>query len=802
MQIKNLKKNNIIVTPNNIKNKILINLTGNELINSKYMSIKALTDSVFYTYDKKAIFHVMKKYNVKYEIAKIYLNNLIYIDDITVDSNKINILKEIKKDLEENNLLIKDDMFINYVKTNNNIIVIGYDYLTKLEQKTLNILREYADITIIDKEIKNYTHDVHSLPTMEDEVEYVAKSISKLLLDGIDINKIKLTNVGDDYFNTIEKIFKLYNIPININNKTNIFSTKIVSEFINNYQSDLSITMEYLKTITDLNNDKNLKIYNTLIKIINDYAWCEDKLEVKDLIINDIINTNIKDFEYKNAIEITDYKNNIFEDDEYIFMLGFNQNTIPKTYKDEEYITDDLKVNIPLETTNEKNKIEKNMVINNIKSIKNLTITYKQKTAFESFYPSSIIDELGMKVIEEENNVFESYSTLSNKINLTKKLDNLIKYGILDNTLPILYNNYQDIPYLTYNNNFTGIDKNLLKKYLDEKLKLSYSTMDNYYRCSFRYYLASILKLDIFEEKFTTFIGSLFHHILELALKRDIDIDEEINKYLVDNEKELNNKEKFFLEKLKKELEFIIKTIKKQSTYTSLENTLYEDKTYVYKDLEIPVVFSGITDKILYTEKDNKTIMAIIDYKTGNPDIDLRLSKYGIGMQLPIYMYLAKNNKKFNNPVFAGFYLQKILNNEITIDPNKTYEQQKENNLKLSGYSTTNKETLSMFDNTYESSLMITSMKTKNDGEFYHYSKVLSESEIDALINNVDEKINEAATNIINAKFDINPKRIGFSKNSNAGCDFCKFKDICFKTDKNYKYLEEPKDLSYLGGDE
>ena len=388
MQIKNLKKNNIIVTPNNIKNKILINLTGNELINSKYMSIKALTDSVFYTYDKKAIFHVMKKYNVKYEIAKIYLNNLIYIDDITVDSNKINILKEIKKDLEENNLLIKDDMFINYVKTNNNIIVIGYDYLTKLEQKTLNILREYADITIIDKEIKNYTHDVHSLPTMEDEVEYVAKSISKLLLDGIDINKIKLTNVGDDYFNTIEKIFKLYNIPININNKTNIFSTKIVSEFINNYQSDLSITMEYLKTITDLNNDKNLKIYNTLIKIINDYTWCEDKLEVKDLIINDIINTNIKDFEYKNAIEITDYKNNIFEDDEYIFMLGFNQNTIPKTYKDEEYITDDLKINIPLETTNEKNKIEKNMVINNIKSIKNLTITYKQKTAFESFYPS------------------------------------------------------------------------------------------------------------------------------------------------------------------------------------------------------------------------------------------------------------------------------------------------------------------------------------------------------------------------------------------------------------------------------
>ena len=51
-------------------------------------------------------------------------------------------------------------------------------------------------------------------------------------------------------------------------------------------------------------------------------------------------------------------------------------------------------------------------------------------------------------------------------------------------------------------------------------------------------------------------------------------------------------------------------------------------------------------------------------------------------MQLPVYLYLAKEGL-FKNAEVIGFYLQKILNNEIIRDPKKTYEQQKEENLKL-----------------------------------------------------------------------------------------------------------------------
>ena len=46
-----------------------------------------------------------------------------------------------------------------------------------------------------------------------------------------------------------------------------------------------------------------------------------------------------------------------------------------------------------LEKTVDKNKIEKEITINNILNIKNLTITYKNSTPFNTYYPSNLIQD-------------------------------------------------------------------------------------------------------------------------------------------------------------------------------------------------------------------------------------------------------------------------------------------------------------------------------------------------------------------------------------------------------------------------
>ena len=343
----------------------------------------------------------------------------------------------------------------------------------------------------------------------------------------------------------------------------------------------------------------------------------------------------------------------------------------------------------------------------------------------------------------------------------------------------------------TFRNVFKGINKEKFNDSLNGKLLLSYSSIDNYNRCAFRYYLNNILKITEFEETFAQSIGTIFHDVLSKAFKENFDFDLEFENVI--KEYDFSNKEEFFMKKLKEELRFIIDTINKQNSFNSLDKSLYENKVYINKESNIKLTFMGIIDKLLYKEENNKTYLVIIDYKTGFPHTNLNNTIYGIDMQLPVYLYLAKEGL-FKNAEVIGFYLQKILNNEIVRDPKKTYEQQKEDNLKLLGYTIDEPELASKFDFSYTDSEVVKSLKFGQNG-FYAYSKVLSEEKINKLIEIVKDNIDNAFDNILDAKFNINPKRVG---KDNIGCSFCKYSDICFMKEEDVVILDEHNNLDFL----
>lgn len=771
----------LIICDNTIKEKILKQTNSDQyLINRKFMTMKELRDAFCFSYSEETIYYLMNKYHFKYSVAKVYLDNMYYITDKKYTSDKLNYLVKLKQELDNNNLLEYDLLFKEFIK--NKKIIIYKRLLNKFESSLIESLKKYTDVEIKEFEYQEYDHYVYAFNTMEDEVEYIAYQISSLIEQGININDIKLTNVNSDYHNTLKRIFNMYKLSIEIDNEV-IYGTHIATLFLENYNSDISKAINILKDY-----DSNNEIVDMIIDICGKYSFVKDYNNVKDMIINDLKIAKLPKTIYKNKVEIIDYK---VEDltNKYVFMLSFNQENIPVIYKDEDYISDSIKEGLLLETTLEKNKKEKEMTIKCIKNIKNLIITYKLKTPFASFYPSNLIKELNMEVKNIDNEHFKSYSILSDKLKCSKFLDNLVKYGIKDDKLDVFYYNYP-VPYMKYDNTFKGVNKNSLFEYLNNKLLLSYTSMNNYYKCSFRYYLSQILKLDIFEEKLETHIGSIFHYILEIGLDDEIDIDEKIDEYIKENNICFDEKDYFFLNKLKRELPFIIETIKNQEKNTVLKNKLYEEKISIEKGNELKINFVGVIDKMMY--QDN--VIALIDYKTGNTDIDLSLVPYGINMQLPIYLYLARN--KFPDSLFAGFYLQQILNDEIASNK-ESYFDQKKDQLKLKGYSNKDKSILQKFDSTYENSNTIKSMKIKNNGDFYTYSKVLSNSEINNLIDIVDGKIDECIKDIECGKFDINPKIID---NKNIGCKFCKFKDICFTENKDAVELKKIEDLSFLGG--
>ena len=778
--MKNLKDNTLLIIPNHLKETILLSFCD-ELKNIKIMTESEFLKKYYFDYDLETIYYLMNKYKLKYEVVLIYLKNLYYVENKEYSNEKLNKLVEIKKELEEHNLLKYKPLFLNKLKSMNIVFYNFYD-LDKFYLNLIDNLKKITSVEVINEENNcYYEHKIYEFKNAEEEVEFVATKICELVLRGVNINNIVLLNNSDIYTNHIKRIFKYFSIPINIKDNNSLLGTKMGTFFLENINSDISKTFELLEINFDLKNSLNLEIYNRLITISNKFSFVSNYMKIKELLKVELLNTKLSDVILDEAVKVEVLEDYIPNDNEYVFLLGFNQGECPKNLKDEDYINDLLKVKLNLSTTTSKNIIHNKKIISIIKNAKNLWITYKLNGEQGSLTVSSLNEKLNYEVIHNIK-ISYNYSNLNNNLKLARYMDDYLKYGSKNEDLDLLNNTYKNNVYRKYDNKFNGIKKT------SENITLSYSSMDNYYKCSFKYYISSILKLNCYEETFMTYIGSLFHYVL--SKKDNLSLEDSITEFMNNNPKEFTNKENFFLEKLKKDLEFILDVIKKQKDYTNFHNALYE------KYIEIPKgndKFIGIVDKILLN--DNKTLGAIVDYKTGNPSLELNYIEYGLGLQLPIYLYLI--NKINPDIEVVGFYLQKILPSLITRNPLKDITSQKRDLLKLQGFSLSEEEKLSEFDKTYIDSELIKSMKVGNNG-FYAYSKTLTKNNMENIVKIIDQKIDEALTNIHSNNFDINPKVIN---NKNIGCEYCKFKDICYMTEKDIVRLKDIDNLDFLGGD-
>lgn len=790
MEILNqIEDKTLFITPNNIKDKILLEIEKSKKIYKiKFMTIEEFIQNVTFKYNVESIYYLMKKYDYKYENALNYIKNIYYINDLNIiNDEKIEFLINLKEDLNKNNLLIYNSLFKQSL-SETNVIIYGYN-LNKYQKNIINKVKELSKIKIISENIEEIKLNIYEFSYIEKEIEFVATKIIDLIESDININNIKIANITDEYLVPIKRIFKWFNIPLYLKERKSIFDNIIVNKFIEKLKSEsnIEIAINYIKNEYKLDNQNNVNILNQLITICNKYIMLELDKYVIEAMIYDIKNTKYLIDKKENVIvEILDLKEAKKED--YVFLIGVNNGSIPKIYKDEEYLNDNLKKRLNIDTSNDKNKLETKQIIEDIMSHEKIFLTYKLKSPFETFYKSPIVEDFKMNLITniKLENIFK-YSKIYNQIALTSNLDKYHKYNIKDENLDILLNTYKNIPYKVYNNQFTGIDKKNLYNYLNNKLTLSYSSLDNYFHCNFKYYLSNIIKIEQYKETFAMMIGSLYHEVLSKAFDINFNFDETWNNYL--KEKTITKKEQFFLENLKDELLFLIETIKYQNQYTTLDNVLTEKKICVNKSKDINITFVGIIDKINYHIENNTSYVSIVDYKTGDTKTNLEHVKYGLSMQLPIYLYLIKNFSELENVKVLGFYLQKFLNPKLNYEKLGKIEKRNQEQLKLEGYTIDNPELAELVDSNYTNSNIIKSLKFGQNG-FYNYSKVISEKNLDELTNLVDKKIDEAIENITNTNFVINPKRIGIEL---VGCKYCKFNDLCYKTEFNIIELEKMK---------
>ncbi len=748
----------LIITTANRKEYFIKNLCQ-ELIPFKVMTLNEFLKEYYFDYNNQTIAYLIDNYNLNIEVAKIYLDNMLYIKDL--DIPKVQTILTIKKDLEQNNLLIKNPLFKNSLKD----FYITLDNLNNKDPFIENLYHELATLT--STEISNVSYDkqprkVYEYQTLEDEVVGLANNIIDLIKTGIDPNNIKIVGTNGDYIETIKKIFNFYHIPFESLDKINLLSKQNVKSFI----TLLNETKSLDETI-----EKSSDIDTELLKIINQVVILNTKETTKkDILLSLLENTTIKQIEFKSSVKFITF-DDIIEEKDHVFIISINQNIIPSFYKDEDYFNDKLKSQLGLMSTSLKNKCELTKVLSFIYNTKNITLSYKLKSPFSEFFPSNILEDNSFIITKVQQELF-NYSHLYNKLLLTRKLDKLLKWKEKDINLSYLYNNYKDIPYLTYNSSFTGLNKDDLDTLFAKGLSLSYTALNSFFLCPFKYYLKYSLRLEPFEETFSTYIGNLYHFILSIAFENNFDFEKEFNKYIEGNT--LTNKELIFLKRMKNELLKTINIIKEQNKLTGLTNTYYEKKLIIDLDKSNNVTFNGTLDKILYIEKNGFTYYAVIDYKSGFFDTSLKYIDYGLNLQLPSYLYLLNESNLLTNPIFTGVYYQKILSKSTDTS-----------DYLLQGYSTDVKENLEILDSTYENSALIKSLKLKKDGNFGAYAKVYSDNELNSVIKRTKDNIMNAKDKILSGEFPKTPRLI----EKTDTCNFCKFTDICFKTTDDYEYI-------------
>ena len=733
-----IKDNMLLICPSDIKEKILAN--NKSLVDISFMTLEKYKKRYYFDYDYHTVKYLMDTYGYTLNNAKEIIESLYFVEDKDYPNNNLNDLVKIKKELLDKNLLILDPLFN---KHNKDTIVYGYGDIRLNDAKVLKG-------TIIDKHYNIYEFD-----TIESELEYVYESIFELLENGIDINNIYIV-AGNEYENYFKRYNSYYDFKVNYPSDNSLYGTEAAKKFLED------IKLKGRETIYNELTNKDL------VNILNKYL---DLNEAYDFIVEDLKHIKLNK-KYKDVVQVVS-NNYLFSDFDYVFYLGFNDK-VPAYKKDNEYLDNEMCHLLGIDDTNDKNRIIKENLICNLSNIRNLYLSYSKNSPFNKYERQMLFSDVNY--ITYTNKYL--HSNKANRNRYGELLDNLDKYGEHNDDLDSMYSTYDRNNYGDYDNSYKNFNVG------KETVELSYSSMQSYYECAFKYYLDNILRPDDSDATFFTTIGTIAHNVLqEMVLDNTKDFDE-----LWDNQVTFTSaKELYFNKKIKEEIREDFNIILNQKELSYFDDVECEKR--IKLKLRDNIFFKGFIDKILKC-KDN---LCIVDYKTGNTKIEDKYFEFGLNLQLPSYLYLLQEDPS----KIIGFYLQHLVAPKYVYDEKKDIETQKNEDMKLSGFTSNDISRINILEDLDGESSVVSKLAITKNGELSKNSKVISDQDMKDMIKLVEDKILEASTSILNNDFSINPKVID---NKNVSCTYCRYKDICYKRIKDYVYYETKKEEEVKDG--
>ena len=202
----------------------------------------------------------------------------------------------------------------------------------------------------------------------------------------------------------------------------------------------------------------------------------------------------------------------------------------------------------------------------------------------------------------------------------------------------------------------------------------------------------------------------------------------------------------------------------------------------------------GRIDRVDILDQEDVGYIRIIDYKTGNKQLSLSDSYYGLSLQLLIYLRaVLAGGQELKRSMLkpAGIFYFKIDDPliETEAEVKEIIEQQLIRELKLRGLVLEDVNIVREMDREITGYSDIIPVGLKQDDSFYTNSAVLSEEDFEYLLNHVDNLLRKVSHELVGGKVKIEP----YKMQNQTACSFCPYLSICQfdrqLTGNNYRNL-------------
>jgi ATP-dependent helicase/nuclease subunit B len=342
----------------------------------------------------------------------------------------------------------------------------------------------------------------------------------------------------------------------------------------------------------------------------------------------------------------------------------------------------------------------------------------------------------------------------------------------------------------------------------------SVTRLERFARCPYAHFL--IFGIGLKErEQFRVGVadyGNVFHHAMEhfsheledagkdwqdLSEAEVVSLSDRCIDFVIENYKgDLFHQSKrieFMTGRMKKILQLSVWGIWKQMKAGNFHQ-LYSEKLFsgreglasmkISLDHGKTMTLNGKIDRVDLCEADGKSLLKIMDYKSGKNELNLGRVYHGLQMQLFAYMAAALELQKKEGaggiPVPAAllYYQMEEPELEWKEESEAGREARMLNALKCSGYVSDDLKVLEQMDRQAVgegSRSALFPVGFKKDGSFDRYSHILSEEQFARLMQHTREKMAEFGNRIYEGEIGARPYRM----EKESGCDYCSFASVC-----------------------